>query len=138
MSEDTDVVVRELVSKCRPILERKARRESLITYEDLAREVGPKVNIPELHWRDPRLHRALGDLSTSTYDRDGLLLTVVVVKADIRMPGGGQKGGFYGLAKDLGAYPDNASKEEVFRQELEKVYAHYSRRKHPDVPDRFG
>ena len=35
MSDDIEVVVQEMVSECRRILERKARREALVTYEDL-------------------------------------------------------------------------------------------------------
>ena len=96
MSDDTEVVVQKMVSECRRILERKARHEVLVTYEDLAREVGPKVGIRGLSAHDPRLSRALGDLSTSTYDRHKILLSVLVVKKEDRMPGGGPKTGFYG------------------------------------------
>ncbi len=135
MSDDTEVVVQKMVSECRRILERKARHEVLVTYEDLAREVGPKVGIRGLSAHDPRLSRALGDLSTSTYDRHKILLSVLVVKKEDRMPGGGPKTGFYGLAKALGAYPDSASRETVFYEELPKVFAHYRRRKGTNTPE---
>jgi hypothetical protein len=131
MSGDTETVVEELLVEVRRTLERKARgkRTLTVTYEDLASEVGPKVGIPKLNARDPRLIGALERLSRSTFDRHRFLLSVLVVNKDTGMPGGGKNSGFYSLAKELAGYPRNISREDVFAKEIEKVSEHYRTRR---------
>lgn len=118
-------IVRRLAKACRPILVERARSSSTIRYGQLAHRVGPEVGLTELDGQDPRLHDALDVLSMESYDEGkNLLLSVVVVRKDTRIPGDG----FYSLArKQLGAYPLKASREEIFAAELGKVYQHYSR-----------
>ncbi len=124
--------VREIADKSRPILEELARTErlrgkklqhrGLITYGELARIVGPQVGIPGLDPNETRLRNGLGELSAETYDERSVLISVLVVNADTLIPGKG----FFQLARNhLGAYPTDASDEEVFIQELKRVREHY-------------
>ena len=127
--------VREVADKSLPVLEelartkrlrsKKLRLRGLITYGELARIVGPQVGLPDLDPHETRLRNGLGMLSAETYDERGILISVLVVNADTLMPGRG----FFELAREhLGAYPTNASDDEVFIQETKRVYEHYGRR----------
>ena len=118
-------LVRRLAEACRPILVERARRRKTIEYGQLAHKVGPEMGLPELSGDDPRLHDALDVLSKESYDEGkNVLLSVVVVRRDTRMPGHG----FYNLARStLGAYPLQASGEDIFATELGKVHQRYSR-----------
>ena len=127
--------VREIATKCRPVLEelvrtgrlrsKKLQHRGLITYGELARIVGPQVGLPDLGPHDTRLSNGLGHLSVETYDERSVLISVLVVNADTLVPGKG----FFQLARDdLGAYPTDVSDEEVFVQELKRVQEHYQKR----------
>jgi len=128
--------VQDIAEKCRPVLEQLARTKRLrgkklkhpgfVTYGERARIVGPQVGLPNLDPHETRLRNALGRLSEETYDERGVLISVLVVNADTMLPGRG----FFWLARvHLGAYPVDASDDEVFIQETKRVYEHY--RKHP-------
>jgi hypothetical protein len=100
MVDNTTMI--ELVDEISPILERLARRRrrsdgnsNTITYGNLASEVGPKVGIRNLPPNDKRLERALDEISMRSFRRHEILLSVLVVRADTRMPGRG----FFELAK---------------------------------------
>ena len=135
MSAQRDFV-REIADKSLPLLEELARTErvrgkklqhrGLITYGELARIVGPQVGLPDLDPHNTRLSNGLGVLSAETYDERSILLSVLVVNADTLVPGKG----FFQLSRDhLGAYPTDASDEEVFIQELKRVREHYRRKR---------
>lgn len=129
--------IAELESKIRPRLERLARRgrrrdgsPNTITYEKLASEVGPLVGIPDLSPHDPRLHNALGEITTKSFRRHQILLSVLVVNKQSRMPGNG----FFRLAKkglgEMGlgdAYPASVEDYVLFRDASERVHVHYAR-----------
>lgn len=128
-------LVREIADKCLPVLEELARNgwvrgkkqqhHGLITYGELARIVGSQTGLPDLDPHNTRLSNGLGVLSAETYDERSILLSVLVVNADTLVPGKG----FFQLARDhLGAYPTDASDEEVFVQELKRVREHYRKR----------
>jgi hypothetical protein len=118
----------ELKQEIRPILEKVAHSRKLISYGELASEVGPKISIPGLIPRDTRLHRALDEVSIDSFRRDGHLLAVLVVNKRSQRPGPG----FFGLAKERlreeglnPPYRTNLSDEAVFQDALNKVYDHY-------------
>ena len=127
--------VQEIADSCRPLLEELAGAErlrgkrlqhrGLTIYGELARIVGPQVGLPDLDPHDTRLSSGIGRLSVETYDERSVLISVLVVNADTLVPGKG----FFQLARDdLGAYPTDASDEEVFIQELKRVREHYQKR----------
>jgi hypothetical protein len=72
-----EVTIIELKKVIRPILEKVAHNRELISYGELAFEVGPRVGIPGLIPRDTRLHRALDEVSIDSFRRDGCLLAVL-------------------------------------------------------------
>jgi hypothetical protein len=141
MVDNTTMI--ELVDEISPILERLARRRrrsdgnsNTITYGNLASEVGPKVGIRNLPPNDKRLERALDEISMRSFRRHEILLSVLVVRADTRMPGRG----FFELAKRRIAeqgltnpYPAHLDNFEVFRDACDQVHEHYRRRENPSA-----
>jgi hypothetical protein len=126
MADEATII--ELKKEISPILQKVAHNRQLITYGELASEVGSKVGIPGLIPRDTRLHRALDEVSIDSFRRDGYLLAVLVVNKRSKRPGPG----FFGLAKERlreeGLEPPywaNLDNEEVFYNALNKVYDHY-------------
>ncbi len=115
---------RQIAEACRPVVVETARRRGTIGYGRLARKIRSTVGLPGLEGHDRRLHDALDILSTYSYEDQGLLLSVVVVREDDGMPGPG----FYYLAREvLGAYPMEASNEEIFVEELRKAHGLYGK-----------
>jgi hypothetical protein len=124
---DEETII-ELKSEIRPILEKVAHNRQLISYGELASEVGPKVGIPGLIPRDTRLHRALDEVSIDSFRRDRYLLAVLVVNKRSQRPGPG----FFGLAKERlreegiePPYRANLDDGMVFHDALNKVYNHF-------------
>ena len=77
-------MVRRLAEVCKPVVETTARRRRTIAYEELARKVRSKVNLPELHGRDRLLHDALDLVSKDSYDGgQNLLLSAVSLNAPL-------------------------------------------------------
>lgn len=129
--------IAELENKIRPRLERLASRRrrrdggaNTITYEKLASEVGPLVGVADLSPHDPRLHEALGAITIKSFRRHEILLSVLVVNKQSRMPGKG----FFRLAKEglsemgLGSpYPAAVEDYVLFRDASDRVHEHYQR-----------
>ncbi len=129
--------IAELENKIRPRLERLASRghrrdgsPNTITYEKLASEVGPLVNVPDLSPHDPRLHEALGEITIKSFRRHEILLSVLVVNKQRRMPGNG----FFWLAKkglgEMGfevPYSPTVEDYVLFRDASNRVHDHYQR-----------
>ena len=124
VSSTSDTVVMELAHECKPVLERRARRQLTITYDELAREVGPKVGISDLHPRDKRLHAAIGEIGERTYHNHGFNLSAVVVLKQTGLPGNGF---YWQMQENLKAYGKRKGRQAVFDEELPKVFAHYGR-----------
>ncbi len=132
---DEETII-DLESKIRPKLERLARKKqrrdgspNTITYESLASEVGPLVDIHNLSPHDRRLHFALGNISIKSFRRHQILLSVLVVNKSTGMPGGGffwlAKKGFIQEGFDENPYPTNVDDYELFRDASDKVHACY-------------
>ena len=103
----------ELKENTRAILEDKARRKSTITYKQLAVKLGREFVHP-----DPEGDTVLGNISRENYQVGKGMLSVVVVSDEFNKPGGG----FFKLAREIGALPDNMDDDEFFIQQLNKVY----------------
>lgn len=86
-----------------------------MTYKDLGAQL-----VPPVHERSPRLHEALCLVSEET-ERSGFgLLSVLVVRADSRVPGAR----FFEFAAQIRGPIDN--RRAFFDQELEAVFSRYS------------
>ena len=115
----------------RPVLEELARRGRLrgkaarhagfLTYGELARLIGPNVGLPSLDPHDPRLRNGLGELTEATFHEAKVMLSVLVVNAEDGVPGAG----FFGLARSLESGYGGVDREEIFVQEVRKVYEYY-------------
>ncbi|MBN1454587.1 MAG: hypothetical protein JW963_26455 [Anaerolineales bacterium] len=95
----------------------EARRESTITYREVAEITGLDLEKPD---HRNQLSWILGEISTYEHEQGRPLLSVIVVLSDIQQP----SYGFYTLACDLGLYHGHTDLDEMeyFAKELKRVH----------------
>ena len=103
----------ELKENTRAILEEVASRKNRISYKELWGKQGREFMHP-----DPEGDAILGALAREDYQVGKGMLSVVVINDSINKPGGG----FFKLARALGALPDDMDDDEFFIQQLNRVY----------------
>ncbi len=97
---------------------RAARRQELLTYNDLAPLVGLDLRKPE-HWT--QLGGILGRISRREHEHGRPLLTAIVVARLTGMP----TGRFFTTAREFGVYAGTTDDDDrhFFSAEVDRVYA---------------
>ena len=106
LKENTRAILEEVAS-------RKAPRKCTITYKELWEGQGREFVYP-----DPEGDAILGALAREDYQAGKGMLSVVVINDSINQPGGG----FFKLARDIGALTDDMDDYDFFILQIKKVH----------------